>query len=786
MKNILSTTGQFAKGLGQSSEYVKNFSAELTRAAADYAAFQGKTAAADVNEYARKFAKATLGEVGELKDIGIVVDTTTKQFQNAVQEMMELTGTTEAQAKQMVIQKELLQQVDIAAGAASKNMYDGWSQLNKLFDQFKEILGGVGEIFSTVFGPVLSTLNAVLEIPFVKSTAAWVIAVAGVAYGYTALLKTLSLIRTTMIGTAEAQKLSAELQIRAVQANAKVLAIKKDELKIQERIADIQSKLLENEANMRSKGLKLSNRKDPLGKERSSLMSQKTFANNALTKYQEDAEEALKAIGAEFKDLGASTTEALAGLAGLDPAFIGLVQSVNGITDATKGLTIAQISSKAATLGAAAAEKILAFTRASGSKKNLLGGALSSITGFFSGFFKTLAGGATGLAAVKAAATTMGIALVKLAGILAAVIVVLDGIKIVANLISGKEWNAGTITRWFAEWIYGLDELEKRSQELDEENRRIFGNIAKVKELRQELEDAKLDRAISQMLPDDAIAALQKKNHSTREEIETLTWIVANFGDAVKRGMVEIPEGKTNDEVRVETQQKLNNLTKELWNSEDKLAEKTKQLASLNWKFFDELDKLNDVWDRLKETFSYGYKKGKFQDLSKDYKYQQDANRIGDLNRYLRQLGGATDLNSLERSKKYLTEIFSLTRDRFKYEVDQLMAQRDAMINNLKAMANIVKQAAGFRSSAQASVEANSMEALELTSRRLEGLRSSELSPMIEQQKQVKEIERQVLVKQNQAVTVLEKINNQLYGVVNKIGTGSGASREVINAVNPL
>ena len=311
LKNILSTTGQFAKGLGQSSQYVKNFSTDLTKAAADYAAYQGKTSAADVNEYARKFAKATLGEVGELKDIGIVIDTTSKQFKNAVKEMQELTGTTEAQARQMVIQKELLQQVQIAAGSASKNMYDGWAQLNKLFDQFKEILGGVGEIFSNVFGPVLSTLNAILEIPFVKSTAAWIVAITGVAYGYAALLKTLGLIRTTMVGTAEAQKLSAELQVKAVQNNAKVLAIKKEELKIQERIADIQAKLAKNAGDMRSKGLGLSDRTTALGGERASLMSQKTNANNALKAYQADAEKALDAIGAEFKDLSASTVEAL-------------------------------------------------------------------------------------------------------------------------------------------------------------------------------------------------------------------------------------------------------------------------------------------------------------------------------------------------------------------------------------------------------------------------------------------------------------------------------------------
>lgn len=192
LKNILSTTGQFAKGLGQSSQYVKSFSTDLTKAAADYAAYQGKTSAADVNEYARKFAKATLGEVGELKDIGIIIDTTSKQFQKAVEEMAELTGTTEAQARQMVIQKELLEQVQIASGSASKNMYDGWAQLNKLFDQFKEVLGEVGDIFSKAFAPILGVLNGILEIPFVKSTAAWVIAIGGVVVGFVSLKRTLN------------------------------------------------------------------------------------------------------------------------------------------------------------------------------------------------------------------------------------------------------------------------------------------------------------------------------------------------------------------------------------------------------------------------------------------------------------------------------------------------------------------------------------------------------------------------------------------------------------------
>ena len=243
---------------------------------------------------------------------------------------------------------------------------------------------------------------------------------------------------------------------------------------------------------------------------------------------------------------------------------------------------------------------------------------------------------------------------------------------------------------------------------------------------------------------------------------------------------------KANEEARIKIQQRIEALQKEyndtlsktsslqsqIKQTQEEIKRKQEQLAQLNWKFFNELSKIADRTRRVAESFGMGYKNGKFQDLSNDIKYQKDKDRIGILSGYLNKIGDSTNLNALESAKTYLTEIFTLTKDRFKYEIDQLMMQRDAMINNLKAMADIVKQAAGFRSSAQSSVEANSMEALELTSRRLERLRTSELSPMIEQQKQVKEIEKQVLAKQNQAVQVLERINANIYNVVNKIGTG--------------
>ena len=68
-KQLLTTVGQFAHAMGQSKEYVGQFSSSLSKSAADYAAYMGASSAEEINAVGKKFAKATLGEVGELKDL---------------------------------------------------------------------------------------------------------------------------------------------------------------------------------------------------------------------------------------------------------------------------------------------------------------------------------------------------------------------------------------------------------------------------------------------------------------------------------------------------------------------------------------------------------------------------------------------------------------------------------------------------------------------------------------------------------------------------------------------
>jgi hypothetical protein len=766
-KSLLATIGQFASGMGQSSQFVKQFSTDLTKAAVDYGTFMGKTTSQEFSEIGRKFAKATLGEVGELKEIGIIIDTNSESFKNYVKSIQEATGASEAQARQQAITNEILAQVEHTAGSASKNIFDGWAQLNRLMDEFKGVLGEVGDIFSSALGPILKVLGDLVAIPFVKSTLAWGVAIGGVAVGYIALMKTLNKVSKLLGMQNNLRQLEPKILKKVFELQEKILRSKQRQVIIQERLNALQGNGI---------GVK------------SHTLSQET-----LTNLKVDVDSDLDELNKELKKFDLSVLNTIPELEGINGAFIEHLATLNLVKTGIKSTT-------ALILGEAAAKKILALASMNlASVSSILsavfgklGTSLKSLGIFFSSFWKSLAGGATGvagsaagLAGLKAGFVALGAAMGKLLIVLAALIVVFDGIVILINLISGKEWNAGTITRWFAEWIYGLDELEKKNKEYTESIRKAFQQLQEIENLRKQLEDLKLDRIISQMLPEEAIKELESKAAKIRKEIQTNEWIVANFGTAKKQGLVEIEEGETDFEARARYQRMVNEGYKELWNTEDDIFQKRKTLIDLNKQFTKSLDQIKLQMDKIYEDFNYGYKDGKFGNYSEEQRDINRNNRIAELRRRISALSNKQDLESLKSQRELLEELFKLTHEKAKYELDSLWKQRESALSNLKLMNDLVKQATGLKQTAQSTVEADSMEAIRLQSRRYESMSKSELTPLIEQQKQVKDIERQTLAKQSQATSALEKINNQMYKVVHKIGMQSGVS-EGINAVNPL
>jgi hypothetical protein len=651
-KRTLSTIGEFAKGLGQSQKYVKTFSTDLAKAAADFAAYKGLE---DVEEVAKKFAKATLGEVGELKDIGIVIDLQSQSFKNLTASIMEATGASEAQAKQMAITQEILRQVEHTSGSAAGQIFDGWTQLNLLMDQFKEVLADVGGIFSAVFGPVLSGLNAILAIPFVKSTVAWTVALTAVGVGYGYLISTLTKLKKILRGNAEAEKLTTSQVAKALETQKMYLALKEQQLAATEKILEYEKSSAELAEKLKRKGLR---KNEPGTKEAAERASLASLASRQRKKVKEPAEAALADLEKSLDSLSKETLEGIAGISGLDSEFVTLVSTLAAAKTATQlstGAIIANtIAKKANTLATnfnAISSGLMAGLKAIPS---LIGGLFKFIVSGIAGLSKAFIGlfatagtaaaaagttgaagaaaagvaGAGGAAAAAGAATTsltaslgslaaaLGTFLTTLAAVAAAVTIVAMAFEGLWNwLAEGESFIEGffhgtiatAIADFVANMIWGLDEIEEKSKELDEQIRKSNQDLATLNGLKADLEKIRMDEAMKHLLPGDLAKTLEKRTKEVQAEAKKYEWMIANMGTARQRGMYSLGEGETVSGKRVEFQRKLNELTREQYQLAGQLERATENLRKQLEQIADLDNELIDMqWERAVEQAGPG------------------------------------------------------------------------------------------------------------------------------------------------------------------------------------
>lgn len=650
-KKTLSTIGEFAKGLGQSQKYIKTFSTDLAKAAADFAAYKGLE---DVEEVAKKFAKATLGEVGELKDIGIAIDVQSQAFKNLTQSIMEATGASEAQAKQMAITQEILKQVEHTSGTAATRIFDGWTQLNLLMDQFKEVLAEVGGIFSSVFGPILAGLNAILAIPFVKSTVAWGIALTAVTVGYGYLIATLNKLKKILRGNAEAEKLTTSEVAKALDIQRTYLALKEQQLKATEKIFEYEQRSAELYEQLKRKGLRANEKGTKEAAERASLAS---LASRQRKKVIEPADAAIKELENSLDSLSKETLEGIAGISGLDSEFVTLVSTLAAAKTATQLSTGAIIANTIATKANALAKNFDTVTNAiktgitalpkliTGLFKLIgtgivglgksIGGLITKLaasTGLTTGVGTAGAAGAAGTAGAATAASaattastglaaSLGALAASLGALLATVAAVAAAVTIVAMafeglwkwLVDGESFVEGffhgaiatSIADFVANIIWGLDEIEEKSKELDEQIKKTNQDMATLQGLKDDLAKLRMDEALKHLLPADLAATLAKRTKEVQAEAKKYEWMIANMATARQRGMYSLGQDETVSSKRIEFQKKLNELTREQFQLTGQLEQATANLK----KQLEELaaldDELVDIkWERMLEQAS--------------------------------------------------------------------------------------------------------------------------------------------------------------------------------------
>lgn len=795
-KKLLSTIGQFARATGQSSNNIKSISTDLAKASMDFAAYMGKTSSKEIEEIGKKFGKATLGETGELKEMGIIVDAQSEAFKNWTKEVMNATGASEAQAKQLIITQQIMDQIAFSSGESAKLMFDGWFQLNKLMDNFDEILANVGEIFSTVFGPGLNVLNEFLELPFVKSTTAWVIAITAVSAGYISLTNILKSVNENLAETIRKSSLTP------------------DRIKELEDISKRWSKETQRVRKEYQRIYKLAKQipgfKKPGGKEEYSELNAKEKKQFAveLSTISPSLSNELGNVQSGFDNLKEQlvnthiVVEDLAslGLTNLNANMLNYMLTSQQLNTVLKSTT-------AVTLGAAAAQKVLTVANQSlGASFTTLFGIFPKLWAGIKSFFTTLASGAAGFAAFKAVGGALLTVLAKVVAMIGVVIIAFDTINGLINLIKGKEFLSGSLSQSIADWLYsqfsGFDGKE-RDDYVNNIRKNLRSFSTALKDFEKELADLGFEKTLKQFLPEDAIAALQQKLYQTEKEFKNLGKELTKAKDDLRKAQrnatAAASEGVSED-VRKhaatrlkEAQENFERVSKaytsnirERGNLDEQIATKQKELANLNRNYIKEIDRLTHQFSTSLNEISYGYdEKGNFKNMQDEQNAQyRKASIISLTNEINNILSKSTDLSSLERAKELQQEVFNLTKEQTKYELDMLNKQRESLINSKKAMLDFVKSTLGFKQTGQTAIEANSMEALKLQSRTLQ--KDQQYKPIVEQQKQIKEIEQQMLQKQSTSVTKLDDINKSLVTLTNKIGKLQGVGGSTLETVNPF
>lgn len=784
---------------GQSSQYVKSFTKDLTQAAADYAAYMGMTDSQQINDLGKKMAKATLGEVGQLKDIGINIDVNAGSFKQLISDIKEATGVSDAMAKQMAIAKEIINEVNFAQGTASKNMFDGWSQLNITLDEFKSILGDVGKIFSTVFGPALKVFNSILQIPFVKSTTAWVVAIGSVYLGFISLLGVLKRIKTLMENTSSTRKLNNKEIEQSNKLQKQFVLLKQREYHLQQKIQDLYANRQSLKQQAKQVGQGVSKRGTQIGREYDNDANKLSAANKDLAKTQQD----IKAVANELSGLGQDALQALASMTGLDEEFQLFVNALALSKITTKGNTIAIIAETAAkikntiaTWASASANKSVSIGGAFTSVLVALGASLKWVAGFFVKTLPAL------LKPVLTVLTSTVLPILLAVGkillyVAAAIIIPFDAVTMLINIFSGKDLYTGTISKWIAEFIFQAETNQKQLQARFKRSKQANNQYKSfVNSLNKQLEAIRLDASLDKLIPQDAIKKLRVRSTDISKQIKIIQNDIAKFQlDLIQAYLIDDKTQRDNaikaaKDKGQQLKSKRTELQKSLIEVNNQIDGQKNRLKSIVDNYVNALKDINKKLQGVKVDFSFGYKDGKFGKQNQSVQNMLNQQTEAALRKQLANYRGWYDptqygndsTGSLQKQQSLLKQLFDVAKENFKYQLQSMYKQREAAIENLRSMNEFIKQAYKFKETAQAGIEAGSMQSIRLQTRQLQQPDKQSYQPIIEQQKQIKQIEKQMLVQQKSGKMSLERIATHLQAVLNKLNPGAAA--EVV--VNPF
>lgn len=157
-KKLLNLLGSRTINLGLDPEEFTKINVELARITQEISAATGLK----VEEVGKKLSQSLAGEVGGLKDLGIIINSSSRNFKDAVSKLQQ-TGITEEAAKAMVIFGQIQQQTKKFDGSFK----EGAKSISQAFGNIQNTLTSgafakAGESLSKMLVPILNVIDKIL------------------------------------------------------------------------------------------------------------------------------------------------------------------------------------------------------------------------------------------------------------------------------------------------------------------------------------------------------------------------------------------------------------------------------------------------------------------------------------------------------------------------------------------------------------------------------------------------------------------------------------------------
>lgn len=188
-KKLLNLIGSRTINLGLDSEELTKMNVELARITEEISAATGQR----LEEVGKKLSQSLAGEVGGLKDLGIVINSSGQSFKDAVSKLQR-TGVTEEAAKAMVIFGEIQKQTRKFDGSFKEGAKSITQSFGNIENTLKSgVFAKAGETLSDILKPTLDAVDSLLANDYVKH-------IGGIVTALGTLTVSVLLLKKTLVG----------------------------------------------------------------------------------------------------------------------------------------------------------------------------------------------------------------------------------------------------------------------------------------------------------------------------------------------------------------------------------------------------------------------------------------------------------------------------------------------------------------------------------------------------------------------------------------------------------